>query len=185
MTEHRSFPGLISEELPSGKIRYRVRVDGNPKRRITLTVAPDHFDFLRQYHNARAGETTETNPISGLKETAPLRTNISKILRAASIRAKQKNYEFNLTYENIIGMLEKQQCRCAISNIKFDLRPTEDGTRRPFTMSIDRVNNSAGYTTENCRLVCTIVNIARSNWKDEHFTHMCHQVAENNPKCPA
>lgn len=31
-----SYPGLIKEDLPSGNVRYRVRVIGNPKQRIRI-----------------------------------------------------------------------------------------------------------------------------------------------------
>jgi len=49
------YPGLIEEKLPSGSIRYRVRIEGNPKRRIRLHVDPEHKDFREHYLAARAG----------------------------------------------------------------------------------------------------------------------------------
>ncbi|WP_319499289.1 tyrosine-type recombinase/integrase [uncultured Cohaesibacter sp.] len=50
-----NFPGLIEEPLPSGNMRYRVRVEGQKKRRITLSVTPDHADFREHYLAARRG----------------------------------------------------------------------------------------------------------------------------------
>ena len=50
-----NYPGLLHERLPSGNWRYRVRVEGNPRRRIRLHVDPDHKDFPEHYHAARAG----------------------------------------------------------------------------------------------------------------------------------
>lgn len=52
---HIRYRGLIREALPSGTIRWRVRVERNPNRRITLNVDPDHVAFLEHYHAARAG----------------------------------------------------------------------------------------------------------------------------------
>ncbi|MCF1496259.1 tyrosine-type recombinase/integrase [Agrobacterium vitis] len=49
-------PGLIKEELPSGNIRYRVRVIGKPKQRIRIFCLPADEDFSRQYTLARYGE---------------------------------------------------------------------------------------------------------------------------------
>jgi integrase len=50
------YPGLLRERLPSGNFRYRVRVEGNKKRRIALPVTPDHPDFANHYWAARGGE---------------------------------------------------------------------------------------------------------------------------------
>jgi hypothetical protein len=50
-----NFPGLIEEPLPSGNVRYRVRVEGQKKRRITLSITPDHADFREHYLAARRG----------------------------------------------------------------------------------------------------------------------------------
>ncbi|WP_107495571.1 site-specific integrase [Thalassobius sp. I31.1] len=50
-----NLPGLLKERLPSGGFRYRVRTHGNKARRITLTVTPDHKEFLEHYHAARRG----------------------------------------------------------------------------------------------------------------------------------
>lgn len=54
------FPGLLREKLPSGNIRYRVRVEGNPRKRIRLHIRPDHKDFREHYLAARYG--IETKP---------------------------------------------------------------------------------------------------------------------------
>ncbi|MGV2130516.1 tyrosine-type recombinase/integrase [Agrobacterium vitis] len=51
-----SYPGLIKEDLPSGNVRYRVRVIGNPKQRIRIFCLPGDEDFSRQYTLARYGE---------------------------------------------------------------------------------------------------------------------------------
>lgn len=53
------FPGLIVEHLPSGNRRYRVRVEGKKKKRITLSITPDHDDFSDHYKKARRGEKVE------------------------------------------------------------------------------------------------------------------------------
>jgi integrase len=49
------FPGLLKEKLPSGNFRYRVRVEGNPRKRVRLYVEPDHKDFHEHYLAARQG----------------------------------------------------------------------------------------------------------------------------------
>lgn len=50
------FPGLLIERNRNGSPRYRVRVEGDKARRITLPVGPDHQDFPHHYFAARVGE---------------------------------------------------------------------------------------------------------------------------------
>ena len=49
------YPGLLKETLPSGRVRYRVRVEGDPRKRVRLRVDPDHKDFTEHYRAARCG----------------------------------------------------------------------------------------------------------------------------------
>lgn len=49
------YDGLLVEKMASGNLRYRVRVRGDKRRRIALTVTPDHPEFHEIYLAARAG----------------------------------------------------------------------------------------------------------------------------------
>ncbi len=49
------FLGLLAEKLPSGAVRYRVRVEGQKAKRIPLSVPPDHPQFIEIYRAARTG----------------------------------------------------------------------------------------------------------------------------------
>lgn len=67
-----TYPGLLEEQLPSGKVRYRVRVKGDPKTRIRIHCGPDHVEFMRQYLAARQGEQPE--PIKAASDYATPRS---------------------------------------------------------------------------------------------------------------
>lgn len=56
------FPGLLRDRMPSGNIRWRVRVEGQPGRKITLSVGPDHADFGAHYRAARGGVKLDAPP---------------------------------------------------------------------------------------------------------------------------
>lgn len=64
-----NYPGLLREKLPSGNYRYRVRVEGDKKRRIPLHIGPDNKLFSEHYRAARRG--IEIKP-----ETKPEETQI-------------------------------------------------------------------------------------------------------------
>ena len=53
------FKGLLRERRPSGNIRYRVRVEGDPIKKITLSVDPSSPEFVDHYKAARRGFKVE------------------------------------------------------------------------------------------------------------------------------
>ena len=48
-------PGLLKDKTPAGNIRWRVRIEGDKKKRITIPVGPEHPDFEEHYAAARQG----------------------------------------------------------------------------------------------------------------------------------
>ncbi|MEE3046614.1 MAG: tyrosine-type recombinase/integrase [Pseudomonadota bacterium] len=48
-------PGLCVETHRSGNTAWRVRIEGNARRKITLPIGPDHPEFMELYRAARAG----------------------------------------------------------------------------------------------------------------------------------
>jgi integrase len=53
------FRGYVPERMPSGETRHRVRVAGDPKKRIVIPVGPDDPAFSEHYHAARMGQRIE------------------------------------------------------------------------------------------------------------------------------
>ena len=51
----KTYEGLCLEKTPAGKTRWRVRVEGNKSKKITIPVGPDHDQFEDHYLAARAG----------------------------------------------------------------------------------------------------------------------------------
>ncbi|WP_323766225.1 site-specific integrase [Marinovum sp.] len=63
------FPGLCEEKTAAGSVRWRVRVEGEKRRKITIPVGPEHPDFQAHYEAARFGEklkiSPDARPVSG------------------------------------------------------------------------------------------------------------------------
>ena len=49
------YPGLCQEKTPAGNVRWRVRVEGEKARKISMPVGPDHEHFQIHYDAARQG----------------------------------------------------------------------------------------------------------------------------------
>jgi hypothetical protein len=69
---------------------------------------------------------------------------------------------------------------CALTGRQFEnieLRCTKD---TPFAPSIDRIDSSLGYTMENVRIVCLIVNYSLGNFGDKFLKIICEEYIKHN-----
>lgn len=94
---------------------------------------------------------------------------IKKGIHRHRAQAKAKGMDFNISADFIISLAAKQQWRCALTGIKFNLRKIEGKRRRPYAPSIDRIDSAQGYVESNVRVVCLATNLALNEWGDEIF----------------
>lgn len=74
--------------------------------------------------------------------------------------ARKADREFDLTLRWVEDQLRTGLC--AVTGIPLDI-----GNGGPFAPSIDRIDNSKGYTEANCRVVIWAYNRAKYIWPDE------------------
>lgn len=91
---------------------------------------------------------------------------------AARTRARNKKLSFEIDLDFLLKKFETKEGRCELSGIEFDLK----GKRNPFGLSIDRIDSGKGYTKDNVRLVCLMVNLSLNKFGDESFFKMCEAV---------
>ena len=141
-------------------------------------------EYNRQYRekNRAAFNAWEREHYVKRKNTVSNQAKIWRETRSGSIRmlhlstrnrAKKKGREYKLSPEIINCIMEIQKNRCALTDIEFELTSDGDHRYRPFAPSIDRKDNSGGYTIENIQIVCCIVNKARNEYPVELFDAMC------------
>lgn len=89
--------------------------------------------------------------------------------RAKHAAPKRGNgIEFTLTLQEARDLFQAQGGVCAVSGIPFDANFRAGAAiRRPYHASIDRIDSTKGYTKENCRWVCVVVNQALGEWGEE------------------
>lgn len=88
-----------------------------------------------------------------------------------------RGLEHDIVYEDVLELFHKQEMKCALTKIDFDMN---SGKGNPFSPSIDRIDSSRGYHKDNIRLVCYAVNIGLSNFGTDTYVYICKAVAENN-----
>ena len=83
-----------------------------------------------------------------------LRGGLLHFLQSARLRAKEKPWNVTLTFEDLLEMVEQQNCRCAYSGVPMEMLVPNSHWR----MSLERLNNSEGYSRENCVLIACEFN---------------------------
>lgn len=98
-------------------------------------------------------------------------------------RARTKGKMYALSVEIISQMLAEAQDKCTLTGVAFDYNEKDEDDqwlRRPFSASLDRLDNRRGYELDNVRLVCTCVNIAIGEWGLENFASICRAFVGRN-----
>lgn len=102
-----------------------------------------------------------------------LEGQITYRLLAAKDRAVKSGLEFSVTQRTILDMWDNQKGLCAITGHPIDVTATGTHTHRgPMSLSIDRIDNRAGYTDSNVRLTTLAANQARNMWSDDDLVEM-------------
>lgn len=83
-------------------------------------------------------------------------TKISRRLSNIKKRARLKNIKLDIDYNWMRSKCNQKNCE--ISNLPFD---NNKGVW--YTQSIDRVDNSGGYTKDNCKVVLWGMNVGKGS----------------------
>jgi hypothetical protein len=93
--------------------------------------------------------------------------------------------EFSLPTDFIHELWEKQGGKCCLTGTDFELVTGGNcGYKRfnPNSASVDRIDNSKGYTPDNVRLVCTAINLAINEFGLENFEKLCEKFVNYRGK---
>eukprot|EP00438_Fugacium_kawagutii_P030803 Skav229493 [mRNA] locus=scaffold2455:24690:25730:- [translate_table: standard] len=94
------------------------------------------------------------NRVSAQKYYRTLRGTLKRLLTDGLRRARLRGWEASLTYADLLDMLEVQEGKCGYSGINMEVEIPHSHWR----MSLERVDNSCGYSKSNCVLVAAEFN---------------------------
>lgn len=100
---------------------------------------------------------------------------IKNCVSKAKERAYRLGLEFDLNDEFILNLINKQNGKCFWLGIPFLLVRRRD----PQQPSIDRLDNSKGYTRDNVVVSCLAANYARNNSTTERFKEFISLLKES------
>ena len=103
--------------------------------------------------------------------------NLNNMIRAYKAGAKKRNLEFSLTREQF-KKLTKQKCfYCGVKPHNVINRSQTNG--KYIYNGIDRVNNTKGYTIDNCVTCCYICNQWKRAYTQQGFLMRIKLIYEN------
>jgi hypothetical protein len=87
--------------------------------------------------------------------------------------AKSRNYPFQVSIEYLQKLLERQNYKCAYTNMDMLCPKTynekREMTSSPYLISLDRIDNELGYIEGNVQFVCVWTNKAKGAYSHEMF----------------
>lgn len=124
----------------------------------------DYYDEYRKKNRERIAAWWKKTP----------RGRFSVLLTLA---LKRRPTESPITISELMDLWVSQKGRCAVTGIEMAWR---QGETLPNSMSIDRIDNSIGYSKDNIRLVCYQVNTFRGRWSDEQMLEMAKAIVAHS-----
>jgi len=94
--------------------------------------------------------------------------------------ARNRNLEYKVKPKELWDLLVQQDFKCVLSGELIELSRTIDNKTKVQTASLDRIDNSKGYTIDNVRWVHKVINQMRSNRTDKEFISWCRKVTKKN-----
>ena len=105
----------------------------------------------------------------------------SMLVSGAKARAKKRSLEFNLTVDWLLERLARGVCE--VTGLPF-VPSIGTGQQRsflnPWAPSLDRIENSRGYTTDNVQVVVSIYNIAKGEHTDADVFRMAEALVRTH-----
>lgn len=121
----------------------------------------------------RFGSIVRNNTKCFLNKKSWIKYTIDK----ARYRLKNTTLEFTLTLEQWEDLVQKE-CVYCLSKPNRPYLTKEDGII--YLNGIDRVDNTQGYTPENCVPCCTICNRAKNGMPEVEFKEYVKQTVRNH-----
>lgn len=88
---------------------------------------------------------------------------------------KGRKLEFTVTPKDIENLLIKQNNKCYWTSLPFDM-DINNTKWKPYAPSVDRLDNSKGYTPDNICITLWAVNRMRGNLSVEEFTNLLNNI---------
>ena len=125
---------------------------------------------------ARANKDRVKTQNDRVKRT--LNGKLANLISTSRYRAKLSKREHSVCVDDLRKIYYDQDGKCAISGKEMSIRGKGCAANSPYSISLDRIDSTLGYTIDNVWLVCTGVNLMKSRLTMEQFIDFCNSVSE-------
>ncbi len=147
-----------------------------PRTKVNHLLAKETLYLSKEYQKLKASGKTEEATEAHLEAWANYRRALSVVNghreRFNRIRqnARHRGIEFSLTIEDYINLCE-QTLVCPILGIELDysILCLSGGKKRPNVASLDRIDNTKGYTTDNVQIISWAANLMKTDNTEEQL----------------
>ena len=142
----------------------------------------DKYASRKEYYRSYATEYRKKQANKDYEESfrkkykGSFKGTVTSLLTGAKGRAKLRNIDFSLSREWIESNLEPMICQATYSPLTLEIDKSVQHS--PFRPSIDRVDNTKGYTEDNCLITCVIYNKCKSDCHHEDVVKMASYLIE-------
>jgi hypothetical protein len=93
---------------------------------------------------------------------------------------KKRNYDVNITIEDLKELWEKQNGICEFSGVNLKLSSYSKINKNPiYAASLDRIDSSKGYVKGNIRWVSRAINWMKNTMSDDMVNELINLIVEN------
>lgn len=158
-------------------------------RKCNTYKSEEHFfeDRHQQYRNFKGVECKECQQIRKqkywkTKEVVNLDKFLKILLNGCKSRISRgkmsyRNLKFDLDAEFLKNLWTAQNGECAISGIPMTY--IHGSGKHTTNASIDRIDPLKGYTKDNVQLVCSQVNMMKSNMEMDELYMFCENILKH------
>jgi hypothetical protein len=174
------FYTCVRKDRPSGcgyKISHICKECSNASSRERYASGKNYKQTRKNYsHSTRGKQILER---ANIKHYESIKGRACHLFNSAK-RRHQKWEFFDLDRVFIEEKLSAGKCE--VTGLPFDFTSPGDSRKNPFAPSIDRIDNSLGYTKNNVRIVLWSVNLMHGEMTDEQLIEMCKAVIKGLEK---
>lgn len=135
----------------------------------------DYRESQRAYRRSDKGKAVQTR--YRLKHRETISGRATQALGSVKKRARKYNRDMTLDKEWI---MEKLKGCCELTGIPFKPKPFKTGhgsqAPGPLAPSVDRIDNSKGYTKDNCRMILNCLNMFKGTMTDSQLLSIAEDL---------
>lgn len=138
---------------------------------------PSTKEAKRKYYLKNRDHILEQSKINKIGKIPLYRRDMKSYIRYLCGKAKLRTKEFNLTYEQLYELWDKQKGLCAYTKM-----PLNNIANHLEAASLDRIDSTKGYVKDNIQFVCTAVNRMKQEFSENDFLRFCELITNNKNK---